>query len=54
MPTSSYGNEVEVDVDVGEAIFLLYDESSLNLFLPANVTTNVDEGIYHVQISLTD
>ena len=30
-PTSKYNNEIEIDIDVGEAKFITFDEASLLL-----------------------
>ena len=53
-PTSDLHNEVRVDVNVGNALFIHFNESSLFLTVPQNVTTNQEEGIYSIEIYLTD
>ena len=53
-PTSAYGNDVEITVDVGTTSFFHYEESTFYLTIPANVTTNAEEGIYEIQITLKE
>ena len=53
-PKSPYGNQVEIAVDLGIANFLIFDEQSSSLTIPANVTTNADEGIYEINVNLLD
>ena len=53
-PTSDYGNDVEIEVDTGSAGFFSFDEAALRLFIEESVTTNSDEGIYVIKISLID
>ena len=53
-PTSPYGYDVEVNVDVGTISFLRYENSTFSLSIPANVTTNAEEGIYEILVTLKD
>ena len=54
MPTSDYGNDVEIEVNASSAGFLLFDEASFTLTIAEGVTSNADEGIYVVKINLFD
>ena len=54
-PKSSFdASDIETVVDLGEAHFLQYDESTHILSLGANTTTDNDQGVYEVNIELKD
>ena len=45
---------MSVEVKTGSANFLNFDEASLLLSVTEGVTSNTDEGIYVIEIKLTD
>ena len=53
-PTSDYDTIVKIEVDVGEAAFLQFNEESVTLSIAEGITSNTDEGIYVIEIKLTD
>ena len=52
-PTNASGYDVDMEVDLGTAIFVLFDEEARILSCPVNTTVQSDIGTYSIIIKLT-
>ena len=52
-PTNDYGHNVDIEVDLGRAVFIMIDDKISSLFYPANKTTQSDIGTYIIVLKLS-
>ena len=53
-PISTNGEEVKVSVEFDGISFVNFDQSAMELYTYEGVTTNEEQGIYKIEITLTE